>query len=196
LSGDAAEEGIDMIPDIKEWCQIAAWLVAVVGGLIAAFKAITELRRSNDQRQEDLRWKRAEMAKTCIDELNANSLARSALKMLDWAGRTYVREDGKHTGEITDKKRRDALRTYNTEFPPDDTFIRDAFDGLLDYCERFEHFIRIGLIVFDDVEPFFRYYVAKLAGADERDVITRFMNVYDFTLGLSFLDRFDAWRNK
>jgi hypothetical protein len=182
--------------DAKDWWQIGAWIVAILGGLIAAFKGITELRRSNDQRCEDLRWKRAEMAKTCIDELNANSLARSALKMMDWSGDEYTRVDGKKTGEIKHKERRNALRTDNTIFDADSKFIRDAFDELFDYIERLEHFIRIGLVVFEDVEQFFKYYISKFASQDERDVITRFMNEYGFTLGLSFLDRFDVWRNK
>ena len=56
---------------IKDLLQLAAWAVAVLGGLIAAFKAIVEWRESR-------RWKQAEMAKTCLDEIRDNTLARDA----------------------------------------------------------------------------------------------------------------------
>jgi hypothetical protein len=174
---------------IKDLFQIAAWAVAIVGGLIAAFKAIAEWRK-------DLRWKQAEMAKTCLDEIRDSPLASAALKMLDWTGLSFGLPDGTNSLPIDHEQRRTALRIVNTVFPPGDPgpFIRDAFDALFDGFERLEHFIRIELIRFDDVEPPLRYYVSKLAAPEDRRIIEAFLNEYGFALASSFLDRFNSWK--
>lgn len=159
-----------------------------VAGLVAAFKAIMEWRKN-------LRWRQAEMAKTCLDDIWGGS-AHAALKMLDWTGLLFKLPDGGSTAQIDHEQRRIALRIVETVFPPDDPgpFIRDAFDALFDGFERLEHFIRIKLIRFEDVEPPFRYYVGKLASPEEHQVIEAYLNEYGFELATSFLDRFTSWR--
>jgi len=182
--------------DFKDAFQIGAWVVAIVGGLVAASKALTELRRSNEQRREDMRWKQAEMAKKCLDEMRSNSLAQAAMKMLDWSGLTYDLPSGGQTGPIDHKTRRSALRTANTVFNPGDPdpFIRHSFDALFDNFERLEHFVRINLIKFEDVEQPLSYYVAKLAGPEERPLIGSYLLTYGFQSAQDFLNRFPQWR--
>ena len=181
--------------DIKDAFQIGAWVVAIAGGLIAASKALTEMRRSNEQRHEDMRWKQAEMAKRCLDEIFDNSLARAAMKMLDWSGLTYDMPSGGKTGPIDHETRLLALRTTNTVFTGDvEPFIRDAFDALFDGFERLEHFVRINLITFEDVEKPLSYYVTKLADPENRPVILSFLQTYGFQSAQEFLDHFPPWR--
>jgi hypothetical protein len=174
----------------------ATSIVGVLGGLVAAYMAIVQFRRSTDQRREDLRWRRAEMAKTCVDEIRRDPLANSALKMLDWTGLKYPRPSGGETGQIDHAQRRAALRTTETQFASNDDgpFIRDAFDALFDGFERMEHLIRIDLIEFADVGPPFRYYVKKLASSMERAPIEAFLVAYEFDLASRFLGRFDEWK--
>ena len=164
--------------------------MAVLGGLIAAFKAIAEWRKS-------LRWKQAEMAKICLDEIWRDPLAVAGLKMLDWKGLQFTLPDGTSTAPISHSQRRASLRTVDTKFPVGDPgpFVRDAYDALFDGFERLEHFIRIKLIRFEDVEPRFRYYVQKLSTADERPIFEGFLEAYDFPLALCFLNRFSAWKS-
>jgi hypothetical protein len=179
----------------KDVFQVAAWAVAVLGGLVAAWKAILELRRSNDQRRVDLRWRQAEMAKRCLDELLGNREAHAALKMLDWDGLSYEWSGGT-TQPITHEKRRAALRTENTFFPPGDDgpFVRDAYDALFDGLERLEQFVRIELIRFEDVAEALQYYVEKLGRPGEREVVERFLETYGFSFAIAFLARFKEWR--
>jgi hypothetical protein len=47
-----------MNPIAKDLLQILALAVAIVGGLIAAFKALDETRENRRQRVRELRWKR------------------------------------------------------------------------------------------------------------------------------------------
>jgi hypothetical protein len=117
--------------------------------------------------------------------------------MLDWTGLSFKTPDGETTPEIHHEQRRTSLRVVDTVFPPGDPgpFIRDAFDALFDVFERLEHFVRIDLIRFEDVEPRLRYYVGKLAAADERPVAEVFLNAYDFKLAPCFLKRFASWNS-
>jgi hypothetical protein len=177
--------------------QAAAWIVAATGGLVAAFKAIVEMRKATEQRIADQRWKQAEMAKKCIDELFNRCLASCAMKMLDWDGREY-KCDSRKTGPISADFRRMALRTEKTVFSPasDEQFVRDAFDELFDGFERLEHFVQINLIQFEDVENQFSYYVDCITRHEDREVFVRFMTAYNFRLGLAFLSRFPAWKDR
>lgn len=181
---------------VKDCFQAAAWAVAVIGGLIAAFKALAEHRRFNDQRCEDMRWKRAEMAKKCVDEIRADPLARSALKMLDWSGASYRRPDGGETCAITQEVRNNMLRTANTRFQPGDDgqYVRDAYDALFDAFARLEHFIAIKLILFEDIDQAFRYYVGKLGDAGNRSIFDDFLKTYGFGDAQAFLGRFSEWQ--
>ncbi len=184
-----------MSQSTKDWFQVAAWGITIIAGIVAAWKAITEMRRSNDQRREDMRWKQAEMAKKCLDEIFSNCQARAALRMLDWTGSVYTKPDKTETGSITFESRRSALRTKDPIFPPGDDgpFIRDAYDELFDGFERLEHFIRIKLILFEDVKQPLSYYVGKFAVQEERAVIQPFLQEYGFQLAQDFLNRFPTW---
>jgi hypothetical protein len=172
---------------MKDFFQILAWL----GAVVAVFKAIAEWRKN-------LRWKQAEMAKTCLDEIWSNELALAALKMLDWTGLSFKQGDGDTTPAISHAQRRASLRIVDTAFPAGDPspFIRDAYDNLFDGFERLEHFIRIKLIRFEDVEPQLRYYVTKLSAPDERPVVETFLKAYGFARALNFLDRFPSWNRQ
>jgi len=179
----------------KDLIQIGVSIVAIIGGLVAVSQALTEMRRSNDQRREDMRWKQAEMAKKCLDEMFSNGLARAAMKMLDWSGLTYTMPGRSQTAPIEHATRREALRTSATVFTTDDPapFIRDAYDELFDNFERLEHFVVINLILFEDIKQPLAYYVAKLAKPEERAVIELFLQAYKFHSAQKFLNRFPEW---
>lgn len=192
---------MELAKSLMDWFQATAWIVAAVGGIIAAFKAIVEIRKSTAQREDDLRWKQtelrwkqADMAKKCIDEIAGRHLARCAMRMLDWSGRTYDYE-GKKTESITSEAMLYALRTSGTVFKPgsDEQFVRDSFDEFFDGLERLELFIRIDLIRFEDVESAFKYYVSRMAKSPVREVMAAFLNQYNFELAEAFVNRFPAW---
>jgi hypothetical protein len=59
-----------------------------VGGVVAAFKSITEMKETRLQRARDLRrlsWRMNEL----LDDFFGNERANDALLMLDWSGREH-----------------------------------------------------------------------------------------------------------
>jgi hypothetical protein len=186
-----------MSPELKDWFQVGAWFAAIIGGLIAAFKAVAEMQRSNAQRREDMRWKRAEMAKQCLQEMWADTLVISALKMLDWSNLQYDVPGGGKTGRISHEARRHSLRVSEPPFRDgDERFVRDAFDALFDSFQLLEHFLRIELIIFDDVQGPLIYYASILAGPSEYPTMLAFLDAYGYRDAHKFLNRFSLWASR
>jgi len=82
-----------MNPFLKDVIQVASWVVAVIGGLIAAFVAIRQLKSNTEQRKTELRWRQANAAKEIISDIHSNYWAKNAVTMLDWS-------EGKHRFKI------------------------------------------------------------------------------------------------
>jgi hypothetical protein len=183
-----------MNTQVKDWVQVISWAVAIIGGLIAAFRAISEMRENREQRVRELRWKQSTAAKEFFDELLANPSVSDALQMLDWSGREY-KIDNDTTTTITSDDVWYALRTTNLKFTGKETYIRDCFDRLLYSVERIEQAIRIGLYNFEDVRYPLEYYARKIGGGKKREAFEGFLKEYGYTLAEGLLNRFDSWRN-
>ena len=169
---------------------MAAWVIAAVGGVIAAFKAVAELKRGHENTQNQYRWRRTKEARDIIDAMNARPLSANAMRMLDWSGRSYKLPNGEdQTVKWNDVYR--ALRTEDLNFTLTEVYIRDCFDSLFDDFERVEQFINSGLIAFDDVGPAIEYYVSRMSR--EQNIFEDFMGVYEFEDAIDFCRRFPAW---
>lgn len=178
------------IAQIEDWIAIAA----AVFGIVIAIKGLAEFRNSIAERRRELRWKKASTAKQLIDEIRANGLAAAALKMLDWDGADFVKPDGTRSQPIHASERRKQLRVKDAYFSDDDEpdaiFVRDCFDRLMEDVSLIENYIKIGLIDFADVEPFFRYYAELAAEREERACLAPFARQYGYQPFLDFCDRF------
>src|SRR5262249_44293221 len=124
--------------------QVAAWMVAVGGGLIAAGIAIHQAFENRKLRERELRWKQAESGKRLIDEIFHEAGSNAATLMLDSWHRNYAIE-----GKETKIAWKDVISALNVEsFQHEDKrdiFVRDCFDLLFYYLDGFEHFIQAGL---------------------------------------------------
>jgi hypothetical protein len=183
-----------MNPQVKDWVQIISWAVAIIGGLVAAFRAISEMQENREQRIRELRWKQATAAKEFFDEILTNPYVSDALQMLDWSGREY-KIDSDTVATISSDDVWYALRITNLKFTEKETYIRDCFDRLLYSVERVEQSIRICLFNFEDVRYPLEYYVRKLSAGKKRKAFEGFMKDYGYTLAEDFFNRFDSWRN-
>lgn len=177
---------------LKDIFQVAAWLAATIGGLIAAFKAIVELRRNREQRQVELHWKKAHEAKKLLDELFDNNYSRNAMRMLDWSGRDYqIKND--FTEKITTEDVLIGLRVNDLKFSAKEAFIRDCFDQFFERLEYMQHLINIDLIEFKDISGPIEYYI-ELMGNNKK-VFYDFLTFYDYSGTLSLFEKFDHWQN-
>lgn len=173
----------------REWLQLGVLLLGIGGGLLAAIKALFDLR-------ENLRWKRANAAKDFLTEIHDHRLASQAVTMLDWY-------DSQHDYEIKDLGKKNisyqkvlsALEKEQKECRDEvETFVRDCFDWFFYYIDRIEHYISIKLIRFEDVGPVFKPYVKII----ERDkyIYVKFMNGHEYELAGKFWARYSEKENQ
>lgn len=172
--------------ELEEILKVVTLFIGAVGGVIAAFKAVTEMQHNLRQKRIEHRWQQTSQAREFLKDIKNDYRASSALQMLDWSGRSY--DIGlNETATITFDEVEAGLRTSNLSFTRKESFIRDCFDALYDHFETIEHFIRHNFVTFDDVSTPLEYYVDKI---HSRDCHARFMREYGYELALAFAERF------
>jgi hypothetical protein len=178
-----------MDPVVKDIAQVAAWGAAVVGGLIAVFKAIHETIENRHLRARELRWKKAQLAREVLERLFTNKRFHDALIMLDWTGREFEIAPGR-SEEIHWEDLPNALRAWDDSisFDEKEVYIRDCFDELFDGLNLLEHYLRTGLLDFADVEFPMAYHVTKLR--ERSDAAKVYLRHYGYRLAIAFLNRF------
>src|SRR5947207_2411563 len=74
--------------------QLLVWIATIVFGLAALRRTLNEARENRSLRSEELRWKKANLARDVIVALKGDPQVRDALQMLDWTGRVYEVHEG------------------------------------------------------------------------------------------------------
>jgi hypothetical protein len=177
-------------PASKDFWEVGAWIVAIVGGLIAAYKAIQEMRLSREQRERELAWNQAREVAALLDHLDANPKAKAACLMLDWTQREYKLPSGEWVS-ISQEETLRALRTSDTKFTEVEAYIRDCFDAVFDYLERVNRAIEVGLVKETDLSAPLGYYVNIMARRWR--VFSDFMTRYHFDGAVRFACRMPEW---
>ena len=190
------------IIELIKWSQEALFLVGIIGGCIAAFKGIHEVRSATLQRLEELRWRRAQAARDVLHEMHLHKRAATAILMFDRSGAQHTefkqtRRHQRHEYSSEENKTNtisyaDALRAlgdHAQESQDDkDDYIRECFDWFLYYLDRIEHYIRTHYIDFIDVESVFRPYVRKIL--HDYDTFDAFLTAREYSLADAFLKRY------
>ena len=178
-----------MNPFLKDVIQVASWVVAVIGGLIAAFVAIRQLKSNTEQRKTELRWRQANAAKEIISDIHTNNWAKNAVTMLDWSeGKHRFKFEEKDSVEISyDKDVLPSLTKRQSECSAIEQDIVYCFDWFFYFINRIEHYVRTELIAFEDVEDICRLYGEKVRKHEQ--VFETFMSVHGYKLASDFWKR-------
>jgi hypothetical protein len=165
---------------------MASWGVAIIGGLIAAFVAISQLKLNANQRKNELRWRQANAAKESINDIHSNNWSRNAVTMLDWSeGQHRLKFEGKDNIEIFYEE--DVIRALGklqSECSDLEQDIVDCFDWFFYFIDRIEHYIRTNLIEFEDVKDVFSIYSKKIKKHEE--LYENFMKAHSYELAIAF----------
>jgi hypothetical protein len=174
---------------LKEWGQLLAVVVAVVG----LFKVVYEIQESRKQRVEELRWKRANAARELLDDIHNHEFSANAVHMLDWCDgeADYQLVPGGVRETISYSEVLEALKKNGKEDrKPKDIYVRDCFDWYFYRIDRIEHYIRRGLIDFEDVRAVFKVYAQETA--KRRRVYDDFLVFHQYELAQEFFRRYSG----
>jgi hypothetical protein len=170
------------------WFDFFVKSAGVVGGLTAAFKAVSEMRQSRKQREREFRWKQSNAAKSLIDEMQKNQLAQDASIMLDWNGNSYTAPD-EQIFIITHQDVINGLRTKNLTFSSQEKYIRDCFDSFLNYFEFMEQSLQIELFQLKDILYPIEYYINSAKNAGILPYLEIYMKEYSFSNSILLINR-------
>jgi hypothetical protein len=161
---------------------------AVFGALLTALLAVLQAAAGLMQRRHELRVRQAETGTKLVEEMMEE--ADDALVMLDSDQARFELDNG-HIATITSEDVTESLRQPVSGDDDKATFVRESFDTLLYYLERFERAIEARVVHFSDVETPTEYYVAYMAA--ERALFERYIEVTLFRRVPHFLGRFSVW---
>lgn len=173
---------------LKDWSQILSYLAAVVVASVGVPKAIVEVRANRKQRADELRWKQASAAKELLDDIHKDDFARQAVHMLDWcegAAAYEVPALGKVRIAYAE-----VLRALAEDEGENSAYIRDCFDWFFYRVDRIEHYIRRGLISFEDVKDVFVVYARQIHL--HARIYADFLRFHEYQLATAFFARYSA----
>lgn len=184
---------VRMVASPPKGLSIQEWgvLVAILSGIGGLIKIAYEMNSSTRQKRLDLRWKKASLAREIIQEVLASRECRDALMMMDWEGKTYAKGEGRT--EPIDYDRIAASLVPDVALDPDDdaVWLRDTFDVLFDRLRGIEIALRSSLVEFDDIRPFFDYYISKVHRSPVlRDAMLLYLEQYGYDAVIALLKRF------
>src|ERR1700730_1892422 len=128
--------------------------LALLGAGVAFFVGWTQYRRAQQ-------WKRAEWVAQEMKQLFNDPVVQAVLLMIDWGSRRVVlypeREvESDRSVWLTDEAISPALMPHDERpdgFTDQEAVIRAAFDRLLDGLERFNSYVKTGLVTVEDLRP-------------------------------------------
>jgi len=170
---------------ILDISQLVAWLVAGVGVLFGVFRGLKEMRLSREARQTEQRWRRADLARQLLERLEGDEAVLAAFRMTDY-DKGEIEVQGRFTATRPEIKA--ALTVGRLKPVSKETQIRDCFHSLFSHLDHLEHYIRINLILFEDVQYPLEYWMNNLL-ADWRTV-SKNLDAYNFPLAKKFIERF------
>jgi hypothetical protein len=185
------EQGMN--PLLKDWIQVVSWAVAIVGGLIAAFVAIYQLRANRRQREIELRWNQAKIGRELFDKMLDTS--REALLMLDYYednNRIFPAIPGEDK-TVGLKDILTALDLENVSRAEKSIYIRDHLEKLFYNFEINETYIENKLVTFGDVICPSEYYVEIMA--KQKKAYASYLKQAGYKRVPHFLDRFKTWKD-
>ncbi len=170
---------------ILDISQLLTWFLAGAGVVFGVFRGLKEMRLSREARQTEQRWRQADLARQLLERLEEDEAVLAAFRMTDYdKGEIEVQE----RFTATRQEVKTALTVGPLKSESKETQIRDSFHSLFGHLEHFEHYIRINLIFFEDVQYPLEYWMRNLL-ADWR-IISKNLDAYNFPLAKSFIERF------
>lgn len=154
-----------MDPSTKDAIDAVSTLVGIAVATWGIWKGLDSARKAVAEKQVENRHKQLSAARSMMAEVFADPLARSAMRMLDWSGRTYLQKDATHIVHDADLPAALELHGSGRLFTEKEAFIRDCFEAFFDHLLVIKHFIDQGYLNVSDIAVPLRYYAVRIENA-------------------------------
>lgn len=179
LAAEATSKEDTFLPiALKDWILIVSAVVSIFiafwgvrNGLQSATKVIQE--KQNEHRQKQLA-----AARDMMKEIFTDPLARSAMRMMDWSGRTFTYEEQSFPVHWRDLKPALVVHQKGMGFNKQQEFIRDSFESFFDHMLVLEHFIEQNYLNEADIAVPLEYYAGRIIAFP--DTYDGFLRAYGY----------------
>jgi hypothetical protein len=174
----------------KDWFEVIAWVIGIIGGIVGLARLVTENRLARHQRETEQRWRMAGAANDLLSSFYADPVFRNAMLMLDWDDRPFEIAPG----TVVTISRSDiwnALERPPVPFDAKNLFIRTAMDRMFEAFDRIGHSIDVGVMTGDDIKYALEFYIRALA--QRRTLVELYMKELGFEQAVDFFNKSRAW---
>jgi hypothetical protein len=144
------------------------------------------------QREQELRWKQAELAREMLDAIFDYPPSNDAWRMVDDEEDGYKDSQGRPHRINLDLVRKALPKPWGDEHGGPGVYVRWCFDALFYYLEQIERALQLGILRFEDVDAAASYYIALMA--KDKNLFEKYAEVIRLKGAAGFMNRFPEWR--
>lgn len=163
---------------LMDWIVIVSTLVSIIIALWGVGSALRSAKKAIQEKRNEHRQKQLAAARDMIKEIFSDPLARSAMRMMDWSGRTFIHEGQTFTVHSMDLKSALVVHKKGMWFNKQQEFIRDCFESFFDHMLVLEHFIEQNYLNEADIAVPLEYYAGRIVAFPE--TYYGFMSAYGY----------------
>jgi hypothetical protein len=168
LAAEDTPEKVTFLPiSLKDWIVIISAVVSIFIAFWGVNNGLQSARKVIQEKQNEHRQKQLAAARDMMKEMFTDPLARSAMRMMDWSGRTFTHEEQPFTVHWRDLKPALVVHQKGTGFDKQQEFIRDSFEAFFDHMLVLEHFIEQNYLNEADIAVPLEYYAGRIIGFPE-----------------------------
>jgi hypothetical protein len=138
---------------LKDWIVIVSTLVSISIAFWGVRNALQSAKKVIQEKQNEHRQEQLAAARDMMKEIFTDPLARSAMRMMDWSGRTFTFEEQPFT-------------------------VRDSFESFFDHMLVLEHFIEQNYLNEADIAVPLEYYAGRIIAFP--DTYDGFLRAYGY----------------
>ncbi|WP_409313464.1 hypothetical protein [Pseudomonas putida] len=194
LAAEAPEEVTFLPIALKDWIVIVSTVVSILIAFWGIRDALQSARNAIQEKQNTHRQKQLAAARDIVKEIFTDPLARSAMRMMDWSGRTFIYEGQPFTVHWRDLKPALVVHQKGMGFDKKQEFIRDCFESFFDHMLVLKHFIEQNYLNEADIAVPLEYYAGRVI--DFPDTYGGFLDAYGYAEARDLMLRLAQRLNK
>ncbi|HCJ7406214.1 hypothetical protein QMA79_19010 [Pseudomonas aeruginosa] len=147
---------------LKDWVSVISTLITMALAIWGIWSGLRSARNAIQEKRKEHRQKQLAAARDMMKEIFLDPLARSAMRMMDWSGRTFTHEGQTYVVHWRDLKPALVVHEQGVGFTKQQEFIRDCFEAFFDHMLVLEHFLEQDYLHEADIAVPLEYYARRV----------------------------------
>ncbi|MFJ4347790.1 hypothetical protein [Pseudomonas sp. NPDC089401] len=188
MAAESPAQGSPFSPTtLKDWVTVISTLVTLALAIWGIWSGLRSARNAIQEKRKEHRQKQLAAARDMMKEIFTDPLARAAMQMMDWSGRTFTHQGQTYVVHWGELKPALAVHGKGTVFSKKQEFIRDCFEALFDHLLVLEHFLQQDYLHEADIAVPLQYYAECIMA--HSDTYNGFLQAYGYTEAYVLIQR-------